>query len=68
MHGTLRALPYLLFYQLLNLLFHPLVTLSGVKMPPIQILPGHQHVTLGSPWVGEVALLQYDHGIPNMPV
>ena len=37
-------------------------------MLPIQILTRHQHVAPGAPWVGEVALLQYDHGVLGIPV
>ena len=37
-------------------------------MPPIQRSPGHQHVSPGSPWVGEVYLLQYNHGVLYMTV
>ena len=37
-------------------------------MLPVQRFPGHHHVALGAPWVGEVSLLQYNHVVPDMPV
>ena len=37
-------------------------------MSPVQRLLGHQHVALVALLVGEVSLLQYDHGVPDMPL
>ena len=37
-------------------------------MPPVQFNPGHKHVALGSPWLGEFSLLQNDDSIPDMSV
>ena len=37
-------------------------------MQSIQRPPWHQNVATGAPWLGDVALLQYNHGIPDMPV
>ena len=50
----------------MSLLLRPLGILKSGDMPPIQGLPGHHHVALGSPGVRDVALLQYDHGFPDM--
>ena len=37
-------------------------------MPPFQSTSGHHYVAFGSPWVGEVSLLQNDNSILDMPV
>ena len=37
-------------------------------MRPIHGLPLHQHVTQGSPCMGEVALLQDHHNVSDMPI
>ena len=37
-------------------------------MPPVKITTGHQHISVGVPWVGEVSLIQNDHIIPDMTV
>ena len=68
MDGSLRTLPQLLLCQLLAIPLLHLGTLGGGKVPPVQYTPGHQHVTAGAPWVGEVSLLQYDYGIADMLV
>ena len=34
----------------------------------IQGLPQYQHITVGSLWVGEVDLLQDNHGVPDVSV
>ena len=64
----LCTLPHLLFCHLSELSLRPFGALSGGKMLTIKRLPGHQHVTLGAPWVGEVSLLQYNHGVLEMLV
>ena len=46
----------------------PLGALGGVKMSPFQCTPGHQHVALGTPFMGKVSLLQNDKSIPDMPM
>ena len=37
-------------------------------MHPIQGLSWHHYVIQGAPWVGEVSLLQDQHGVPEGPV
>ena len=66
--GPLHALPRLLFCQTPSLPFHSLGTLSGGDVPPVQSLLGQHNVTPREPWVGEISLLQYYHGVPDIPV
>ena len=52
---------------------HPPPTVSPVQhavpqMAPIERLPGDLHVTPGTPWVGEVALLQHHHSVLDVPL
>ena len=42
--------------------------MGGGEVPPVQFTPGHQNLALGELWVGEFYLLQYDNGIPDIPV
>ena len=46
----------------------PLLVLHGAPMHPNQSSPWYQHVAHMTPWVGEVTLLQYHHGVPDVPV
>ena len=61
-------LPLLLHCQAPSLPLHPPFALCCAPVHPIQRPPCHQHVTQRAPWVGEVALLQYHHGVSDMPV
>ena len=62
--GLLCALPHLLFRNPPFLSFRPL----GGEMSPVQRPTGHHHVTPRAPGVGEVAFLQYNHSVPDIPV
>ena len=68
LEGPLRNISQLLPWQPSVIPLHPLVSLGSVEVPPVQCMPGHQHIALGALWVGDVSLLQYDDGIPDMPV
>ena len=46
----------------------PLLALHCVSVHPVQHPPQNQHVTQRAPWVGEVSLLHYHHGIRYVPV
>ena len=63
-----QTLSHLLLHQPLALPFRSLGTLGSGKVPPVHCTPGHQYVVVGTPWVGEVYLLQNDNGIPDMPL
>ena len=43
----------------------PIVSLGGGDVVTIQGFQGYQNITMGAPWVGEVSLLQDDHGVPD---
>ena len=61
-------LPLLLHFQTPSLSLRPLIALCGVPMYPIQSLPWHQHVVQRSLLVGDISLLQYHHGVLDVPV
>ena len=42
--------------------------LRCARVPPVQGLPGDQHVASGAPWVGEVSFLHNHHSVEDMPV
>ena len=46
----------------------PPISLGGGEVPPVQCYLRNQHVAQGSPWIGEVSLIQYDDGVPDMQV
>ena len=46
----------------------PLGSLGGGGVADIQVRPQYQNITTGAPLVGEVSLLQYDHGPPYITV
>ena len=50
------------------ILLRPLGALGDGDVPYVQFSPGHQHVSPGSPWMGEVYLLLYDDGVPDIMV
>ena len=64
----LQNLLQLQFQHPSSLSINPLGALSGDEMPLIRRPPGRHYVAPGSPWVGEVDLLQYNHGIPEILV
>ena len=59
---------YLLRRQLPSFLLLPLLTLSCENVISIQGPPRHQNATEGTSKVGEVSLLQYHHGVPEMTI
>ena len=46
----------------------PLGALGGEGVAATQVPTQYQHITMGSPWVDEVYLLQYNYGFPDMSV
>ena len=52
----------------MHFLLLPLGIMGGDGVLATQSLPWYQHVTPGSPQVGEIALLQDDHVVPEMSV
>ena len=42
----------------------PLGALGGVGVAAVQAFPWHKNITMGAPWMGEVALLQEDYVVP----
>ena len=49
-------------------LLHPLDALGGGGVAAIKVPPLYQHIKKWVPWVGEFAILQYDHGVPDVSV
>ena len=49
-------------------LLYPLVKLGSGGVAAVQGHPRHHHITTGTPWVGEVALLQDARGVHYVPV
>ena len=68
MKVPLLALLQFLLCQPPSLPLRPPGALGSVKVHPVQITPGDQHVALGAPWVVEASLLQNDHSIPDTTV
>ena len=61
-------LPLLLCCYSPSLPLHALVALFCVYVRPLRVNTRRHHVSQGSPWVGEVALLQDHYGVPDVPV
>ena len=60
--------PLILFCQAPSLLIHSLISLHCALVHPVQRPTRHHNVAQKAPWVGEVAIFQYHHGVLDVPV